>query len=458
MMNIVVIGAGEVGRYLASMLSKEEHNIILIDRDQSKLEAASQRTDIATRHGSGTDWQLLDDLFELSPDLLVAVTDNDETNLVACSIAKNLGYPKTIARVRDNRYLNRTRLDFGRMFDVDFFICPELLVAHDILKYMMSPGSLIVENFAHGAVQLRTLEVPEKWRKQHRTLSELEIPSGVIIGLVERETNQKEKGLPLGQKQVIFPHGKDHLLPGDEVTFIGEADAIANIHHFFGISSKAVRSVAIIGGSTAAFNLAKLLEERDVTTLIIEKKYQRCCELADQLPNTTIVHHDGTDADFLRAERIEKCDVFVACTNNDEVNLMAAMLAKEIGCEKTVVMLANASYGPLATQQGINFTVSPRISAANHILSQVLSGTVRSLVSLYDNQAEIMEVNVSVDSSIVGIPLAELGPLLPSDFLIAMIQNRGRIMIANGNRIVSSGDTVIVITAPKHVPELETIF
>jgi len=457
-MNIVIVGAGELGRYIAALLSKEEHNIILIDHNAKKLEAVSQKADIAIRCGSGTDWQLLDDLFELAPDLLLAVTDNDETNLVSCSIAKHLGYPKTIARVHDNRYLNRTRLDFGRIFDVDYFIGPELLVAHDVLKYMMSPGSLVVENFAHGAVQLRTITVPENWRKGEKAIRELEIPSGVMIGLIERETDEKRGGIATGKRTVIFPHGDDCLLPHDEVTFIGETNAISDIHQFFNIQSKAVKSVVILGGTLTAVNLARLLEERQISVVIIERDYECCCRLSEQLSSASIVNADGTDVAFLKSEKVSSTDIFISCTGSDETNMMGALLAKEIGCENCVAMLANTGFAPIATRLGINHMVSPRISAANHILSQILSGTVRSLISLYDNQAEIMEVNVSADSLLIGIPLAELGPLLPKDFLIAMIQNRGRIMIAHGQRIISSGDTVIVITSPKHLPELEKIF
>lgn len=457
-MNIVIIGAGQLGTYISTLLSKEEHNIILIDKDPSKTQFVAQNIDVAVRCGRGTDWQLLDELFELSPDLLIAVTDDDETNLVACSVAKNLGYPHTIARVHNDVYLNRTRLDFGRIFDVDYFIGPELLVAQEVMKYLMSPGSLMVENFAHGAVQLRTLEIPEKWRKSGTSLSDLQLPRGIMVGLIERETKERQGGIPTGKREVIFPHGNDVLFPKDEVTFIGETNSISEIHHYFGVSSKSMKSVVVLGGTPTAVNLAKLLESRNITVTIIEKDYDRCCFLSNALPHCIIIHHDGTDIDFLRAEKIGKNDIFVACTSSDETNIMSAILSKEVGCETTIVVLDNASYAPFAAQLGINHTVSPRICAANHILSQILSGTVRSLVSLYENQAEIIEINVSMESSIVGIPLSELGPLLPSDFLIAMIQNRGRIMIANGNRIISAGDTVIIITNPKHVQELEQIF
>lgn len=457
MMNIVIVGAGDVGRYIAAMLSKEGHNVILIDKNSKILEEIAFSLDVATRQGSGTDWQLLDDLMELSPSLLIALTNDDETNLVSCSIAKHLGYPRTVARVRDNRYLNRTRLDFGRIFDIDYFLGPELLVANDILKYLMSPGSLVVENFAHGAVQMRTLSVPLKWRKYDRPLSKLNLPQGIVVGLIRRE-KQRTQGVPEEAKEIIFPHGNDCILPGDEVTFIGETDVVGDAHHIFGISQKTARSVVIVGGSLTAVNLAKLLEHRDIDVRIIEKDYATCCFLADQLPNCNIINHDATNLEFLQAEKIGRADIFIACTKSDETNLLTGLLAKQAGSPDVVVMLSNTSYVPLVNQMGLNYSVSPRLSAANHILSQVLSGKVTSLISLYENQAEVMEINVSLGSKIVGIPLSEIGPLLPKDFLIAVIQNRGRIMIAHGNRIISPGDTVIVITSPQHVHELEKIF
>ncbi|MGA8164906.1 MAG: Trk system potassium transporter TrkA [Waddliaceae bacterium] len=457
-MNIIIVGAGGIGRYIASVLSKEQHNVILIDRSRKQLEKAAWNIDVATRRGSGTDWQLLDDLLELSPDFLIALTNSDETNLASCSIGKHLGYPRTIARVRDSRFLNRTRLDFANIFEVDYFIGPELLVANDILKYIISPGSLAVESFAHGAVQLRTVAIPIQWRKEHIPLVDLDLPQGVIVGLIRREAKEKQEEGQAAAPKIIFPHGNTTILPTDEVTFIGETQAISELHHFIGVQKKPMRSVVIVGGSLTGLNLAKLLEQSNIDVRLIEKDYDRCRLLAEQLPNSTVMNHDGTDIDFFRAEKIGTAEVLVACTDSDEVNLVAALLGKEVGCKDVIVMIANTSFAPLCAKLGISHTVSPRISASNHILSQLLSGTVTSLVAFYENQAEIMEVNVSMDSRVVGIPLSELGPLLPKDFLIAMIQNRGRIMIAHGNRIISPGDTVIVIASPRHIPEMEEIF
>ncbi len=449
-MNIVIIGAGEIGRYIASILSKEQHNIILVDKNAKILEEAAFNTDVATRQGSGTDWQLLDDLLEKSPDLLLALTNNDEANLVSCSIAKQLGYPRAVARVRDSRYFNRARLDFARLFNVDAFIGPELLVAHDILKYMMSPGSLSVEHFAHGAVQMRTFAVPPKWRKSTTPLKKLQLPSGMMIGLIARQVDEEQK--------IIFPHGEDCIEPGDEITCIGETELVAKAHHLFGLADKTIHSVTIVGGGRTAVSLAALLEQRKVSVRIIEKDYEMCCRLAEKLPHCTILHHDAADYEFLQGEGVGSSDVLVVCTGSDEVNVMVGFLGKQAGCQDVVVMLSNRRYFPLVSQIGMKFTVSPRLSAASHILSQVVSGKVSSLVSLYENQAEIMEIAVSMESPIVGIPLSELGPRLPQDMLICMIQNRGRILIGEGSRVISPGDTVIVITHPRHIQEIKKMF
>jgi len=456
-MNIVLVGAGETGRYIASLLSQERHNVILIDRDAKRLEQASWHIDVATEQGTGTDWQLLDNLLDLNPDLYIAVTGEDQTNLVGCSVAKNLGYPRTIARVRDNSFLNRTRLDFARIFDVDYFIGPEVLVAHEIFKYMVSPGSLRVETFAHGAVQLRTIVVPQSWRKGDKKISELDVPAGMMIGLIGRD-NTHSKSAKHGEKEVIFPHGDDQILPGDEVTIIGETEVVSEAHHFFGLSQHPIQSVVIVGGSRTALNLAKILEQKKANVRIIEKDYNRCCEISEQLRHITVINHDGTDLEFLKSEKVSQADVFVVSTHSDEVNMMTGLLGKEAGCENVIIQLANTGYIPIVNKLGISHTASPRIIASNKILAFALSEAVTSMVSLHENQAEIMEIHVSIDSKVAGIPISELGPMLPKDFLIAVIQNRGRVMIADGDKIISPGDNVIVVSNPRHLRELEDIF
>ena len=450
MLNIVIIGAGVLGRYIATLLSKDNHNVIIVDRDKKKLEEVSWNTDVGTRLGEGSDWQLLDDLLETFPHLLLALTNDDEVNLVACSIAKQLGYPGTIARIHDNRFLNKTRLDFSHMFHVDHFIVPELLVANEIIKSVIGRGASAFDFFAHGAVQLCTYRMPANWNVKQAPLKDLNLPEGVMVGLIYRKMENGDK--------VIFPHGDDIILPGDEVTFIGETEAMEGIPLFCNTLQTEISSVVIIGGSATAIQLTRLLERRGVSVRIIEKDYERCLYLAEHVPHATILNRDGLDVEFLREQKLSEVDLVVACTKHDELNLMACMLAKEIHCNNVMMVLSNTSYRPILDKLEIAHVVSPYIIATNRILSNIFTETITSLVSFYENRAEILEVKVSMDSRVIGIPISDLGVLLPKDFLIAMIQNRGRLMVANGNRIISPGDTVIVITSPKHMSELEDIF
>lgn len=449
-MSVVIIGAGTVGCHIARTLSSRERNVILIEKDPERLEAAVQTMDVAARLGDGGDWQLLDELVELAPTHLMALSSHDELNLVAATIGKHLGYPCTVARVKDHRYLNPTRLDFGRLFAVDHFVGPEWLAAQEIARTVMAPGAIHSELFAHGVVHLRTVKVPDTWRFGQQTLAKLELPAGMMIGLIRRKEGTAWR--------VIFPHGGDVLLPGDEVTVIGEVDVVSRVHEFLGQERKQLKGVSIVGGTLTGVQLARTLLAHGVKVRVIDSSHTTCMRLAEQIPQATILHHDATDADFLRAERVGQGQAFVACTRHDELNLLACSLAREVGCQSAIAVVSDLRYSSLMDQLDVAQVVSPRMMAAARILSIVGSGAVSSMSSLYENQAEILEVRISHESRFVGIPLSELGPRLPKDFLIAVIQNRGRVMIADGSRVLSPGDTIIVITHPRHIDEFQGIF
>lgn len=450
-MHIVIVGAGDIGSYIAYIMSKEDNDITLVDINQNKLDYASRNMDIATHHGSGTDWQLLEELLELSPALLIALTDDDETNLVICTMAKNLGYAQTMARVRSPKYFNQTRLDFNRLFSVDHFIGPEILAAHDMFNCMTSEGSLHTKSFALGAVCMRTIRIPQRWRKNSTRLAELDLPEGIMIGLIKRFSGKNKF-------ETIFPHGNDVITAGDEVTFIGETEAINSLYQYLGYDQTPMKSIIIIGGSLIGLTLARIALHHNIDVRLIESDYNRCCEISEMLPGCTVLHHIETDPNFLESEKVNKVDFFVACTNKDEVNLLSAILAKKAGCGKIAVSINSTQYADVVEDLELSFTISPRTSAANHILSVIRADAVSSMVSLYDNSAEIMEIKVPLDSKIAGIPLSVLGPLLPRNFLIAVIQNRGRIIVANGDRILCPGDTIIAISSPEHISELNKIF
>lgn len=461
-MNIVIIGAGDIGLHLASIFSQMDYGIVLVDKNPRKLEQAARELDVATRLGSGTDVDLLEELMSLSCDLLVALTNDDEINLVSCSIAKSLGYPQTIARVRSNKFINQQRFSFESLFCVDYLICPEKLTADALANMILVPNAIHVENFAHGSIQMRTLKIPAKWRKKDILLGEKEkfgLPSQMMIGLIRRQHYHEEKGkMTLKREEIIFPHGNDSLLPGDEVTFIGKTESMQELHKFLALPQKMPQSVMIIGGSLIGLNLAQTLQEHSLRVRVLDKDFDKCVLLSEKLPHCTIIRRSGLDYPFLRSEKVEEVDVFVACTRDDEVNFLAAASARELGCERVLISLSDTNFIPLISRLGIFQAASPRIHATNRILSIAREQTIASMVSMYDNQAEVMEVKVSLNSKIAGIPIHQLGRDLPIDFLIVMIQSRGKIFIADGSRVISPGDTVVVISSPRHVNEIKKLF
>ncbi len=462
-MNIVIIGAGDIGLHLAAIFSQVNYGIVLIDNNPQILEQAARELDVATRIGSGTDWELLEDLMEFNPDLLIALTNDDEKNLATCTIAKNLGYPQTIARVRSNKYFKQSRLSFEKLFAVDFLIGPEKLTADAIANMILIPGSIETESFAHGNICMQTVKIPSTWRRNEIPLArraELEMPPNIMVGLIKREITHPVKGKSPSHsgEQIIFPHGNTTLQEGDEVTFIGESESIEQLHKFFGTHPKMPKSVVIIGGSLIGLHLARTLIGHNIRVRIIDNDFQKCRFLSEQLPKATVIYRSGTDYRFLQTEKVEEADCFVACTRSDEVNFLAGTIACDLGCEKVIISLSDTNYIPIVNRLGITQVASPRINAANRILSIAREKKIASMVSMYDNQAEVMEVRVSSDSKIAGIPIRELGPELPMDFLIVMIQSRGRVFIADTTRVLSPGDTALVISNPKHITEIKKLF
>jgi trk system potassium uptake protein TrkA len=330
--NIVILGAGSTGSYLASALSKEEHSVVVIDSDYRALERLAQTTDIATRVGSGTDWRLLEEIKEHSPDFFIAMSSNDETNLTACAIAKKLGYPKTVARIRQNTFLDNSHINFHQLFSVDHILGTELIVAHEIFKCVMNPGNLAVENFAHGAVQMQTITIPDHFSQKYRPLAEVDFSDHqLLMGLIRRKVDGEQQSL-------IFPKGHDTLLPGDEATIIGKTQAMQNLHQFFGIVDKAVRSAVVVGFSGVAVHLIKLLVDQNIAVKIIESDEQKCSTLARLFPSALILNHDGTDLDFLKEERVYLSDVLIACTPSHETNILTAILGKQAGCSEVITL------------------------------------------------------------------------------------------------------------------------
>lgn len=443
-MNIVILGAGDIGSFLAIFLSQEQHNVTVIDRDQEKLFNLSQLADVATFWGSGTDLNNLEEIMRGKPDLFLSMTNNDETNLVACTLVKNLGSIKTIARLKN--FSRSSKVDFSRLFFVDYYILPEVVVAHEIIKTLFHPACSFVENLAHGAVQMKTVFLNDNCY-HNKKLSELSLES-LLVGLIKRKGNT-----------IIFPRGEEMILPGDEVTFIGKTDKMQELYKKIGIRSKKIDSVVLIGGSQVSIHLSGLLKEKGISVKIIEKDEKKCHLLARKLPTTTIIHQDGVNPSFLLSEHVEKADCIITSTNCDEKNILAATFIKQAGCKEVIAVISDHNFTPMLHHLNIHSVVSEKLIIANRILAIIHSdGNAISVTSLYENQAKVMEFKITSKTKAVGIPLSDLRPLLPKECLIGMIETQGKIIIPTGSSTLSPGDTAIILTTPEHVTQLQSIF
>lgn len=447
-MNIVILGAGKTGMFVASILSQAEHNVILIDQEGACLEKAEREMDLATVHSKAPHWKLFSDLMEQKPDLFFAATGSDETNLVSCAIAKKVGFPKTIARVKSVDYLHDTHMDFGKLFSVDHFIGAELLAAQDLFKVLVHSADIAVEHFAHGAVHMKTVCIPQGWSQKEIPIQDLKLPEHLIVALIHRKENE--------ELQDIIPHGSDQIFPGDEVTFIGEAKVMNGLHEFFEMEEKKVRSVILVGGSSIAKHLAFFLLRQKTQIRIIENNPTRCNELADLLPQATIINRDGRDSSLLVAERIKDADALVACLEEEETNFLIASLSQKLGCKKSIALISDPLLVPLLEKLDVTAALSARANLTNKILSIVHEETILSITSLTHSENKIVEIKVAKDAKAAGIPLAKLH--LPKNLLIAVIERQGHVTIGKGSSLLAADDIVIVICRPEHIHQLQQLF
>lgn len=449
-MNIVILGAGSIGSYLASVLSHEHHNVVVIDRDGKALERLGRTADIATRCGSGTDWKVLKELQDISPDFFIAMTSDDETNLVACSVAKALGYPKTAARIRKNYFLQDDSPDFNYLFCVDYMLDTERIVANEIFRRLINPGNLVVESFAHGAVQMRTIIVPDGFTEKEIPLSKLQILDDFLVGLILR----KRKGKTA---ELIVPKGQDFLLPYDEVTIIGKTADMRRLNQIFGLPSKTVTSATIVGASDIAEQLIPLLQQQKISIKLIERDEQICRDFARKFPAVTIFNHDATDLHFLE-EEVASSDAFITCTDSSETNILVSILGKQAGCQGGIALVSDEYMTPLLHEFQITHAPSEKVSLTRHIEVILHKDSLLSLTTLCENRISVLELKVSKNSSLINKPLSELSHALPKDLLIAMTKTKQGVFIPKGNTQLSSGDSVIVLCKSEDVEDIRKIF
>ncbi|UCG05318.1 MAG: Trk system potassium transporter TrkA [Desulfobacterales bacterium] len=446
-MKVVIIGAGEVGFHVAHHLTLENKDVVVIDKNPDAIRRVSDHLDVQIVSGAGNSPVVLEEAGIQNAEIILAVTDSDETNLVACLVADMISpTTKKLARIRGADYDRYHEMFSLHAPHIDTIINPEIEVVKTIDQFMSVPGAADVGELADGRIKfvgvyldkdcqltgIRLLDLPAKI-KQGRPL----------IAAVVRE------------EEVIIPRGSDRLLPGDLVYFISEEDKLLDMLSIFNKYDQPVNRVLIVGGGRIGFRLATLLESKSIQTKIIEKNPDRCTLLAESLNKSVVLCGDGSDQSLLAEENIQDMDVVVTLTDDEETNILASLLSTRLGARKSITKISKFSYFPLLKAIGIEQVVSPRLSAINTILQHVRRGKVLSAISLKGEQAEVIEAIALETSDIVGKPLKNVS--FPKGALVAGIIRKEDIIIPKGDSVIEPDDRIIIFARRQAIPRIEKI-
>ena len=450
-MKIIILGANKVGAALAENLAKEANDITVVDPSATRLRELKDRLDIATVEGQVSYPNILESAGARDADMLIAITESDETNLVACQVAYSLfRTPKKICRLRSNSYVAEKKLFCPEAIPIDVVISPEQEVSHYIKSLIDLPGSLQVLDFANGLVQLVGVKATR---------------GGPLI---DQEISQLREHMPnvdtrvaaiFRSNRAIKPEGTTIIEQGDEVFFIAAKEDIRDVMSELRKVDKPYKKIMIAGGGNIGERLAASLE-KNYRTKIIEMNLERCRELTERLKSTTVLHGDASDQEILIGENIEDTDVFLALTNYDDANIMSSLLAKRMGAARVMTLIANPAYVDLIQSGEIDIAISPQQATIGSLLTHVRKGDVVNVYSLRRGAAEAMEAIAHGDkntSKVVGKQIEDID--LPEGTTIGAIVRDDKVYIAHDDIVIETDDHVIMFMVDKkRIPELERLF
>ena len=438
-MNIIIAGCGKVGRALAEQLSREKHDITVIDR---KPEAIQQITNIADGRGvvgNGARFEIQMDAGIDTADLMIAVTDADEVNLLCCLIAKKAGGCQTIARVRNPVYhheIHHIKDDLG----LSMVINPEWAAAMEMARLLRFPSAIDIDTFANGRIELLRFQLEEQNPLCNNKIKDLHMLSRceVLICIVERGN------------EVLIPSGEVELKAGDMISVVASPVNASRFFKTIGIETNQVKNTMIIGGGKISFYLAKRLLEMGIQVKIIEKDRDACERLCEILPKAMIINGDGTDRELLAEEGLAKAEGFAALTNMDEENVMLALYAKSMSKAKKITKVNRNTFDTIIGSLNIGSLIYPKHITSETILQYVramqnsIGSNVETLYRLVDGNAEALEFVIKGKSEVTDIPLQELQ--LKPHILVCAINRKGKIIIPKGQDCIQEGDSVVIIT------------
>ena len=455
-LSIVIVGCGKVGLTLVEQLSREGHDITVIDKDRSLVEHISGTYDVLGVVGNGASYSVQKEAGIENTDLIIAVTESDELNLLCCTVAKRVANCSAIARVRTPDYSQdvgylRERLGLAMIFN------PELESAREAARMLSLPTALEVASFAHGQAELVTFKIPEGNKLDGMMLWDMnksipkEIETNVVICAVERGS------------EVYIPSGNFQLQCGDVISFVSTRKIARKFLRSIGFKTRQVRSTMIIGGGRASYYLAQELLAMGIGVKIIEKNPARCEELCELLPDANIIYGDGSNEALLQEEGIRFAESFVALTGIDEENILLTLHARNVSDAKVITKINRINFRSAINTLDLGSVIYPKYITAEAIVAYVrakhnsMNSNVETLNYICNNRVEAVEFQIRDCPQVTGRMLKDLKPRMKKDILIASINRRGRILIPSGVDTIEPGDSVMVVTTHSGFSDIRDI-
>ena len=449
-LNIILVGCGKVGATIIEQLCKEGHDITVIDKNPQRIQEITNTYDVMGLTGNGASYSVQIEAGIEQADLLIAVTNSDELNLLCCTLAKQVGRCAAIARVRTPDYskeVNYLREKLG----LAMIINPELEAANEAARILGLPTALEVGSFAHGQAEMIKFKIPRKNILDGLSVAELgrSITNNILMCAIERDN------------QVYIPKGHFLLKENDVVSFVASRDDTRDFFNKIGFETNQVRNAMIIGGGKSTYYLAKQLLHMGIEVKIIEKDYARCEELSILLPEAIIINGDGSDQELLHEEDIEHVESFIPLTGIDEENILLTLFAKQNSHAKVITKINRINFNKVINSLDLGSLIYPKYITSEAIIAYVrakkdsMNSNIETLYHMFDHRMEAIEFNVDKDSPVTNIPLKDLQ--IKKDILISCINRNGRIIIPSGQDFIQKGDSVIIVTTHFGFTDLQDI-
>jgi len=445
-MNILICGAGEVGRHSAEVLAKSGHSITIIDQSPTRLAEIDEMMDVRSMLGDCAQAEVLLQAGADKADLLIAATNIDEVNLLSASVAKGIGCATTIARVHHSGFYEDRGLNYAKHLGIDHLVCPEYTTAQAIVAALRSPGALAVENFAHGLIEMQRIEVGATSKAVGVALRDLKAPGTSLIACIERPDRS------------FVPKAETVIKAGDVLTLIGETKGIAQTSKYYNPEHSGRRRIMVMGGSTQSVWLCRELKRVGASIRLFVGDEQRAIELAEKLDWVTVINSDVINSDALKEERVDQSDAFVAATDDEETNILGAALAKTRGAKTAVCVMQRPTYLHLLEYIGIDRAFSPRATAVNEITRLLDDRDVRHLASLSRGVADLYEMHLgpTLAPGVEGKTLTQID--FPPHCLVAAISRGERVYIPGAMDKFEPSDVVVILGPAEVEKQLNKLF